>query len=69
MGGDAPCDLLASDDYVQQAELLRLELQRRSAKTFSDVEWRRTNTMIHVNSIMMSIVVALLARCIHTERA
>jgi hypothetical protein len=140
---DGVLSVLASDAYVEGAELLRLELQRRSGRTFSDAEWtqqcidffgahpyrtrcaqlrygrerganlarlqkllrrqkkqleggvatrvgkgaetlyyhftriqtgligladRRTSTMIHVNAIMMSIVVALLARRIHTER-
>ncbi len=156
--GDAPSDILhdarlavlARKDYVQRAELLRSELQRRSGETVSDVEWtqrciaffdahayrtrfaqlvygpdraanlarlrkllrkqqrefeqekrddessvanrlgrsaenlfyhftriqiglvgmadRRTSTMVHVNAIMISIVVALLARRIQTER-
>ncbi len=140
---DGVLSVLASDAYLERAELLRLELQRRSGTTFSDAEWtqqcidffgahpyrtrfaqlrygrerganlarlqkllrrqkkqleggvatrvgkgaetlyyhftriqtgligladRRTSTMIHVNAIMMSIVVALLARRIHTER-
>ncbi len=156
-GGETPSDVLhdarlaalASKDYVEQAELLRLELQRRSGTSFTDVEWtqrciafidahayrtrfaqvaygaqraanlarlqkllrkqqrdleeahtdasrqtkgaartvesmfyhftrlhislfevadRRTNTMVHVNTLMMTIVVALLARRISTER-
>jgi hypothetical protein len=147
---DARLAVLASKDYVERVELLRYELQRRSGKTFSDVEWiqhciaffdahpyrtpfaqvaydsgralnlarlqkllrkqvrkseheradgessiakrvgrsaeslyyhftriqmgllaladRRTSTMLHVNAIMLSIVVALLARRIQTER-
>jgi predicted metal-dependent HD superfamily phosphohydrolase len=146
---DARLAVLASEDYLEQAEVLRLELQRRSERTFSDVEWtqhciaffganpyrtrfaqlsyggqravnmarlqkllrrqqreleqeraaessvakrvgrsaetlyyhftriqlgligladRRTSTMIHVNAIMTSIVVALLARRIQTDR-
>ncbi len=155
--GEAPCDVvhdarlvaLASKDYTAHSELLKMELERMSGKTFSDIEWtqqciaffdshpyrtrfsrleygsrraanfvrlqrllrkqqrgleddrvgesksakgaaksaesmfyhfsqlqlrlfdladRRTNTMIHVNAIMMSIVVALLARRIRTEQ-
>jgi hypothetical protein len=147
---DARLAVLARKDYVERAELLRSELQRRSGKTITDVEWtqgciaffgahayrtrfaqlfygpdraanlarlqkllrrqqkeveeekradessvarrlgrsaetlfyhftriqlglvgmadRRTSTMIHVNAIMMSIVVALLSRRIQTER-
>ena len=147
---DARLAVLARKDYVQRAELLRSELQRRAGETVSDVEWtrrclaffdahayrtrfaqlvygperavnlarlqrllrkqqrefeqekrddessvakrvgrnaenlfyhftriqitlvgladRRTSTMVHVNAIMISIVVALLARRIQTER-
>ena len=147
---DARLAVLARKDYVQRAELLRSELQRRSGETVSDVEWtqrciaffdahayrtrfaqlvygpdravnlarlqkllrkqqrefeqekradessvarrlgrsaeilfyhftriqiglvgmadRRTGTMVHVNAIMISIVVALLARRIQTDR-
>ena len=147
---DARLAILARKDYVERIELLRFELQRRSGRTFSEVEWtqhciaffgahpyrtrfaqaaygsgraanlarlqkllrkqlrdveqervddeksvakqvgksadnlfyhftrvqlgligladRRTSTMIHVNAIMISIVVALLARRIQTDR-
>jgi pycsar effector protein len=140
---DGTLAVLASEDFVEQAELLRLELQRRSGKTFSEIEWtqhciafvdahpyrtrfaqlaysseraanlarlqkalrrqqqelestvatrvgkgaetmfyhftriqlgvlgladRRNNTMIHVNAIMISVVVALLAGRIETDR-
>ena len=36
---DARLAVLTAKDYVAQIELLRVELQRRSARTFSDVEW------------------------------
>lgn len=36
---DARLAVLAAKDYVARVELLRLELQRRSARTFSDAEW------------------------------
>lgn len=146
---DARIAVLASKDYVEQAELLRLEMQRRSGTSLTDLEWtqrciafaeahayrtryaqvaygaqragnlarlqkllrkqqrdldeahtdanrqakgaaktvesmfyhftrlhislfevadRRTNTMVHVNALMMTIVVALLARRISTDR-
>jgi hypothetical protein len=147
---DGRLAVLAATDYVERIELLRFELQRRSGKTFSDVDWtqhciaffgahpyrtrfaqlhwgpgraanlarlqrqlrkqlrglereradgesdiakrigksaetlyyqvtriqlgligladHRTSTMIHVNAIMMSVVVALLARRIHTNQ-
>ena len=146
---DGRLALLAGKDYVEQSELLRLELERRSGKTFSDIEWtqrciasfdahpyrtsfaqlefgsqraanlvrlhkllrrqvkeaeeahadaeklakgvgrtienmfwyltrsqvalfgladRRTSTMVHVNAIMLSIVVALLVRRLDVDR-
>jgi hypothetical protein len=147
---DARLAVLAAKDYVERSEILRFELQRRAATTFSDVEWtqhciaffgahpyrtrfaqvtwcpgraanlarlqqqirkqlravererahgesdvakrigkgaeslyyhvtriqlgmialadHRTSTMIHVNAIMISVVVALLGRRIHSER-
>lgn len=145
---DARLAVLAERDYVERIELLRFELQRRSGKMFTDVEWtqhciaflganpyrtrfaqrafgsgraanmarlqtllrkqlreereraddqsdvakkgargaeslyyhftriqlgltsiadHRTSTMIHVNAIMMSLVLALLARRIEAE--
>ncbi len=147
---DARLAVLAASDYVERVELLRFELQRRSERMYSDIEWtqhcisffgahpyrtrfaqlaygsgraanlarlqkqlrkqlkgveqeraddaasvakrigksaesvyyhftrvgtsliaiadHRTSTMIHVNAIMISITVALLARKIETER-
>jgi hypothetical protein len=147
---DARLAVLAARDYIERVELLRFELQRRSGRTFSDVDWtqhciaffgahpyrtrfaqlaygsgraanlarlqkqlrkqlqalereraedesdvakrmkksaeslyynvtrlqfgligladHRTSTMIHVNAIMISVVVALLARKIDTDR-
>jgi hypothetical protein len=153
----APCDVLydgllvalARKNFVEEAELLRLEVERREGKTFSDVDWtqrciefvenhpyrtrfaqleyngrraanlvrlhkllrrqvedaeeeraeqaklsrglgktiesvfyyltrfqvqlvgiadRRTSTMVHVNAIMISIVVALLLRRLDSQR-
>ncbi len=36
---DARLAVLAASDYVERIELLRFELNRRSGKTFADVEW------------------------------
>ncbi|HWE22731.1 MAG TPA: Pycsar system effector family protein [Myxococcales bacterium] len=38
---DALLAPLASKDFIEEAELLRLEEQNRSGKTYSDVEWTR----------------------------